>query len=223
LEVEPGNVYGDFEILDSTLILGNDTEWDTWWGGDSDWWDWFFGFWYWEQDDFRSCWEPSECTDPVAAAEEKARIGSNLTILKQVINMLVKADDLLASYAYSEAENATVVNSSYQDEYMYHLKWSKRYWYRGMDNDLKGRPHRAINDYKKAWQYSIIATKYAYKAPEDPEPGSNMENPCGDCPGQEDDCGVPECENVINQPPWWMIFYINYCNICHFENAKGGK
>jgi hypothetical protein len=167
------------------LILGDDSEWDTWWGGDSDWWDWFFGFWYWEDEDFRSSgcgWEPDDCYDKDAAREEQKRLCTNLTIIKQLINMLVKADDMLARVAYSDAENATVLNAENEDEYMYHYKWSKRYWYRGYDNYKKGRPHRAITDFKKAWKHAILATKWANKNPADPTPGGDMADPVNeDC------------------------------------------
>ena len=214
LEVEPGNVYGAFEILDSTLILGNDTVWDEWWGGDMSWWDWFFGFWYWESEEYRGCgWDTESCYDPDAAAEEQARICTNLTLLKQVINMLVIADNLLVRTADSDAENTTVQNASYEDEYMYHLKWAQRYWWRGYDNYKKGRPHRAINDFKKAWKYDIIAMKWALKDPSDPEPGSDMHDPCANC---THGCGEQECETMIKQP-WWMYWYYSWCNECHFR------
>ncbi len=227
LEVEPGNKYGDFNITDSTLLLGNSTEWDTWWGGDMDWWDWFFGFWYWENEKFRSSnssiggcgWEPDECFDSDAAREEKQRICSNLTIIKQIINMLVKADDMLARVVYLEAQNTTVMDASYQDEYMYHFKWSKRYWWRGYDNFKKGRPHRAINDFKTSWKYAILAMKWALKGPGAPIPGSDMHNPCGDCPDQTDECGNSECEPQVNYP-WWMWWYLTECtfkNNCQYR------
>ena len=225
LEVEPGNLYGDFEITDSTLILSNNTEWDSWWGGDTDWWDWFFGFWSWEQDDFRSCgWNITECYDSEAAANEQARICGNLTIIKQVINMLVKADDMIARIAYSDAENVTVLNESYEDEYTYYMKWSKRYWWRGYDNYKKGRPHRAIDDFQMAWKYSVLAIKWALKGAVDPEPSEDdFENPCEDCyvdSNCTEGCNneTSECEKVISQP-WWMYWYFMYCNECHFTNC----
>jgi len=225
LEVEPGNIYGDLNITDSTLILGDETEWDTWWGGDTAWWDWFFGFWYWEEEKFRSCgWEVDECYDAEAAAEEQQRICGNLTILKQVINMLVKADDMLARIAYSDAENVSVMNASYEDEYMYHMKWSKRYWYRGYDNYKKGRPHRAINDFKQAWKYGVIALKWAIKNPGDPIPGSDMDDPCsegmdhGDCEVNES-CHTSEYEMPVKHP-WWMYWYVSWCTCKHFQQYR---
>ena len=223
LEVEPGNIYGDFTITDSTLILGNSTEWDTWWGGDSDWWDWFFGFWYWEQESFRSgCgWVIEECYDPDSAAEEKGRICSNLSVIKQLINMLVKADDMLARIAYFDAENMTVENETYKDNYMYHLKWSKRYWFRGYDSYKKGRPHRSISDFKMSWKHAILASKYALMSgAQDPIPGTGMDDPCsegldhGNC-GVNSSCHTNEYEPVI-ETPWWMWWYYSWCNCKHY-------
>jgi hypothetical protein len=216
LEVEPGNIYGDFLITDSTLILGGDAEWDTWWGGDMNWWDWFFGFWYWEEENYRCGWEVDECYDPVAANEEKARICSNLTLIKQVINMLEKADEMLVVIALMDAQSTTVMNSSYQDEYDYHLSWAKRYGFRANDNANKGRPHRSINDYKSAWKHCILAMKWALRNPSDPEPGSDMEDPCSEA------CAKGECEPGATGP-WWMHWYAKYvgcCNRCHFKSSQ---
>jgi hypothetical protein len=213
LEVEPGNMYGDFTITDSTLIVGNDTEWDDWWGGDADWWDYFFGFWYWEQEEYRSgCgWIVEGCFNEDEARVEQTRICTNLTIIKQLINMLVRADDMLARVAYYDAENMTIHNASYEDEYMYHYKWSKRYWYRGYDSYKKGRPHRAISDFKVAWRHSILASKYAIMSgAQDPVPGSDMHDPCGDCPKGPTACGLEECEQVVDEP-WWMYWYFSWC------------
>jgi hypothetical protein len=229
LEVEPGNIYGAFEITDSTLLIGNSTAWDTWWGGDMDWWDWFFGFWYWEEEKFRaggSCeWEPGECFDPDAAREEKARVCGNLTILKQVINMRVVADDMLARFAHIDAENSTVADPENDDEYMYHLKWGQRYWWRGYDNYNKGRPHRAISDFKIAWKYAIMAQKWANKGSEDAEPGDgDFADPCGGC-GGTDECGNPEYEPVVKDP-WWMWWYFNDCtstSLCMYRLEHCGN
>jgi hypothetical protein len=222
LEVEPGNLYSDFEITSSTLILGDDSEWDTWWGGDSDWWDWFFGFWYWEDEDFRSSscgWEPDDCYDADAAREEKKRLCSNLTIIKQLINMMVGADDMLARFAYSDAENVTVLNAENEDEYMYHLKWSKRYWYRGYMHYKKGRPHRAITDFKQAWKHAILATKWANKNPTDPTPGDDMADPVNEDCMPVDECGNPQYEPRIKQP-WWMFWYFSWCTCRSFCDTK---
>jgi hypothetical protein len=222
LEVEPGNIYGNFEITDSTLLLGDSTDWDTWWGGDSDWWDWFFGFWYWEEEKFRagSCgWEVDECFDKEAAREEQARMCGNQTLIKQVINMLVTADDMLARYVHREAENATVADPEYEDEYMYHLKWGQRYWWRAYDNFKKGRPHRAINDFKTSWKYSIIAMKYANKGVSDPEPGSDMHDPVNEDCMPLDECGNPQYEPRVNEP-WWLYWYqtsCNFKNLCQYR------
>jgi hypothetical protein len=225
LEVEPDNIYGAFTITDSTLLVGtNKTCWDTWWGGDSDWWDWFFGFWYWEQESFRSStrdcgWNVSECFDAEAAAEEQARICENQTMIKQLINMLVRADDFLVRVQLQAAENATVTDPENDDEYMYHLKWSKRYWYRGFDHYKKGRPHRAISDFKIAWRHSVLAIKWANKKSADPAPSEDdLADPCGDClDKQSKDCGwkCNECEEVVTSPaPWWMDWYFNYRFCC---------
>jgi len=210
LEVEPGNLYGNFEIEASTLIIGNSTEWDEWWGGDTDWCDWFFGFWYWDNEMFRSCgWEPDDCYDPDAAAEEQARICSNASLLKQLINMLVRADELLALQAYLDAGNVKVKNESFRDEYMYHYKWSLRYHYRGYDNYKKGRPHRAIDDFRSSWKHAILAVKWANENPDFEE---SMHDPCNDC---KDECGNSECEEQV-QEPWWMYWYHTCCNQCQF-------
>ena len=222
LEVEPGNVYDQLTITDSTLLVGtNNTCWDTWWGGDSDWWDWFFGFWYWEQENFRSTrdcgWNVSDCFDEDAAREEQQRLTENQTMLKQLINMLVRADDYLARIQIQDAENVSVNDAENDDEYMYHLKWAQRYWWRGNDHYKKGRPHRAISDFKQAWRHSVLAIKWALKGEEDPVPGGDMANPCGDCPKKNpEDCGwkCNECEEVVTQhAPWWMCWYFqaNYC------------
>jgi hypothetical protein len=218
LEVEPGNIYGAFEILDSTLILEDDSEWDSWFGGEKSWWDWFFGFWYWEHEGFRSScgWVPSNCTDPTAAAEEERRICSNASLLKQVINMLVMADYILAMVVYMEAENATVGNAENQDDYMYHLKWAQRYRYRAQDNAKKGRPHRAINDYKKSWKHSNLAIKWALRKTDDPVPGP-LDDPCDiKCADHDDD----DCDQKF-KGPWWMYVYVDSC--LHKNSAKHGN
>ena len=213
LEVEPGNIYGDFVIVTSTLLLEDNTEWDDWWGGDANWWDYFFGFWYWENEKFRGgrdCgWEPEECFDVNASLEEEARVCSNLTALKYVINMLAKADELIARVAHADAEAVTVMNSSFEDEYMYHLKWAQRYWSRGYDSMHKGRPHRAISDFKMAWKYSVIAIKWALQNPGDPEPGSDMDDPCAES-GCNKEC-LKEYEEQV-PTPWWMYWYYSWTN-----------
>jgi hypothetical protein len=214
LEVEPGNMYGDFEIIASTLILGNSTEWDEWWGGDMVWWDWFFGFWYWEDKGYgtRCGWVPEECFDSEAAAEEQARICSNVTKLKQLINMLVIADQILAEVSIRDAENTTVMDAENQDEYMYHLQWAKRYWSRGYDRQKKGRAYDAINDYMASWRHSVLAIKWALKGSNDPNPEDSVEDPCG-C-FKEGGC---DGSNYYGYP-WWMHWYLNLCDQCCNEN-----
>jgi hypothetical protein len=213
MEVEPGNFYGDFEILASTLLLGDDSEWDDWWGGDSMWWDWFFGFWHWEEQGASRCgWEPEECYDAEAAKEEQARICGNVTLLKQVINMLVKADDILARIAWAEAENTTVKNASYADEYKYHVEWAKRYWYRGYDRMRKGRAYDAITDFKNSWRHSMLSMKWALKTTDDPMPDDAVADPCG-------------CFDLSNSEydfsyPWWMHWYIKYSNWGHLKKCE---
>jgi hypothetical protein len=216
LEVEPGCQYGDLEILASTIILGNNTEWDEWWGGDVLWWDWFFGFWYWEHSPIynsRCGWVPEECYDSEAAKEEQERICSNVTKLKQLINMLVIADQILAKVAIEDAEDTTVMNSSYADEYMYHLSWAKRYNARGDSNSEKGRAYEAITDYMRAWRYSVLAMKWAIKNPEDTtDPADEISDPCG----------CVDCDDFHEQLeyPWWMHWYINWCNWGHLKKGE---
>jgi hypothetical protein len=211
LEVEPGNFYGDFEILSSTIILGDGSEWDDWWGGECLWWDWFFGFWRWEEEEFRCGWVPEECYDADEAKAEQARICGNVTLLKQVINMLVQADDILARVAISDAENTTVENASYNDEYAYHLKWAKRYWARGNAAMKKGRAYNAITDFKRSWKHSVLAVKWAIKEPEDPEPSETVYDPCW-CLDNED------CKDDYSYP-WWMHWYIKYSNWGHLKKC----
>ncbi|MHC4751517.1 MAG: hypothetical protein ACYTFW_16805 [Planctomycetota bacterium] len=218
LEVEPGNFYGDFEILSSTLILGNGSEWDEWWGGDSSWWDWFFGFWRWGGEEYRSSsssrcgWQPEECFDKDEAMEEQLRICSNVTLLKEAIIMLLKADDILARIAYAEAENATVQNASFNDEYMYHLKWAQRYWNRGNTEMKKGMAYNAITSFKRSWKHSILAVKWAIKEPADPDPKDSVLDPC-ECFDNDD------CQDDFSYP-WWMHWYIKYSNWGHLKKGE---
>jgi hypothetical protein len=115
--------------------------------------------------------------------------------------MLVKADELLARIAWMDAENTTVANSSNEEDYMYHLKWSKRYWNRGFVNYKKGRPHRAIDDFKSSWKHAMLAMKWTLLNTEDPAPGE-MHDPGN----MYDECGVSEYEPVPEQP-FWLYWY----------------
>jgi LruC domain-containing protein len=201
LEVMPGNIYDEWEIVDSTLLIGGNYTWWHWWG-DYNWWDLYFSFW---GRGSRDCgWEVDDCYDPQVANEEMERICSNISRLRDVIKMLMAADKILAMIAYSDAENITVQNNSYADEYLYHMKMAKRYLYSGKREMDKGIPHHAITDFKRSWQNSILAMKYAFKANEK-DKWEELYDQCDD--------GCP-CMYIY---PWWMEWYIKWC---HWENPE---
>jgi hypothetical protein len=200
LEVMPGNIYNEYwEIENSTLLLSGDTEWWHWWG-DFNWWDLYFNFW-----SRSGCgWEVEKCEDPDEAAREKARVCSNLTVIWGAIKLLMTADEILAKIAYMDAENLTLVNSSYATEYKYHLKQAKRYSYSAGREAKMGKPYHAINDYKVSWKHAKMAIKYAFKSNAD-DPLGEFYDACEDeapCPFQQM-CGVDY--------PWWMDWYKEWC------------
>jgi LruC domain-containing protein len=199
LEVMPGNIYWEqWEISDSVLLIGENYTWWHWWG-DYNWWDLYFNFW----SRGRDCgWEVETCDDPEEAAKEKARVCGNISILWDVIKMLVAADKILARTAYADAEGLTVANNSFADEYEYHLKMAKRYLYSGGREAQMGKMHHAITDYKRSWQHSILAMKYAFKANAQEELGELYDNCDDSCPCQY-------------QFPWWAEWYLKWC---HWEN-----
>jgi len=198
LEIMPGNIYNEYwKITNSTLISSeNSTCWAMW--GDADWWDLYFNFWSYPGGS-RCGWEVDECYDPVVANQEKTRVCSNITVIWDVIKLLMIADKILANIAHSDAENYTIVNSSYADDYKYHLKMAKRYSYSATSEAKKGRPHHAITDYKSSWKHSILAMKYAFKSNEE----EIIEEPYDQC--------NDTCPCMYNYP-WWMEWYITWCN-----------
>jgi hypothetical protein len=198
LEVMPGNIYNEYwKITNSTLITSeNYTMWALW--GDANWWDLYFNFWS-RAGDSRCGWDVNNCSDPVIANQEKRRVCSNLTVIWEVIKLLMIADKLLVQVAYSDAENLTIVNGSYAEEYKYHLKMAKRYSYSATREAKKGRPHHAITDYKRSWKHSIMAMKYAFKSNEE----EKFEEPYDKC---NDTCPC------MFEYPWWMEWYITWCN-----------
>ena len=152
----------------------------------------------------RCGWEKEDCWDQDIAEEEQSKICANISIIKIVIKLLVLADDLIARQAYWDAENLTAVNESNQDEYEYHLKMAKRYLLRGRREADKGRPHRAIRDFKISWKNSILAVKWVIQNYEDPngteDPGEKEIFPDFDI----------ECFCCTQQDkwPWWLYWYL---------------
>jgi hypothetical protein len=207
LEVMPGNIYDEYwQITDSVLIIGgNYTEWHEW--GDTDWWDFYFNFIDYSgapnpngpPNGSRCGWDVEACADPIVAAEEKARVCSNLTVLLGAIKMLVMADWVIARQALSDAENTTVANASYIDEYNYYIKIAWRYVYAGDREQNKGAPHHAISDYKNSWVHSVMALKYAFK--------KNAGDLLGD---MYDQCDYT-CPCMYSYP-WWMEWYMQWSN-----------
>jgi hypothetical protein len=204
LEMEIGNVYGNLIIVNSTMKLGCGNFWRTWFG------DWSV----WDFTDWSSSRSPcpstvKDCWNDTVAAEEEARIASNLSKIKAAIKMLVMADDVIARFAYWDAQNLTVVNASNQDEYDYHMKMAKRYMLRARREAGKGRPHRAIRDFKLSWKNSILATKWVIKNYEDPngttDPGEEQKWPDFDID--------LDCDGGLfykHRGPWWLWWYIVY-------------
>jgi hypothetical protein len=168
--------YGDYSLFDSL-------EWETSRGCEINYND-------------KKCWNETE------AENEKMRICSNLTAIKLAIKYLVLADDIIAKVAYMDATNITVQNSSNQEEYAYHLKMAKRYLLRARREGNRGRPHRAISDFKLSWKNSILAAKWAMKSNEDPNSTPD--------PGEGEiwvdwdiEClGNPCCSSGFG--PWWL-------------------
>jgi hypothetical protein len=210
LEVEPGNLYGNLFIVDSTLKMDCGEFWN--WLGFHD--DWKYSKWSWRpwygdanQMDILDwgvsrgdCgWAIEDCWDNDTAAEEEARIATNLSVLKSAIKLLVMADKVIARLQFWAAENLTAINDSNMDEYEYHLKMAKRYMLRANREAGKGRPHRAIRDYKLSWKNSVLAIKWVLKNQADmngtEDPGAEQTMPDFDT----DDCGT--------RGPWWMFWY----------------
>jgi hypothetical protein len=198
LEVRPGNVYNDWWLItDSTLVIGdNYTQWK-WWG-DYNWWDIYFDLW--ARPLSRGCgWNVDDCYDTKVANEEKQRVCTNLTIIMGAIELLVSADKVLALMAYSDAENMTVMNSTYAKDYLYYMKQSKRFYYSAGREAAMGRPHHAITDYKLAWKYANMARMYALRSSSDEDLQEFYDN-CDDCYYCCDDpCGGDQ--------PWWSDWY----------------
>jgi hypothetical protein len=221
LEVEPGNMYGNLEIMNATLKLGC---------GNFEFWEAFTTHWFWQNWHWRpwygdsSAWDDldwavsrsgcgwleEKCWDEDVAANEAARITSNLSVIKTVIQILVLADKLLARQAFWDAENLTANVSGNQDEYEYHIKMAKRYMLRGNREAGKGRPHRAIRDYKLSWKNSILAAKWIIKNYEDTNVTSD--------PGEEEKCADWDCECYCLtgcgskgvKSPWWFWWYLKF-------------
>jgi hypothetical protein len=113
--------------------------------------------------------------------------------------MLVMADWVIARQALSDAENTTVANASYIDEYNYYIKIAWRYVYAGDREQNKGAPHHAISDYKNSWVHSVMALKYAFK--------KNAGDLLGD---MYDQCDYT-CPCMYSYP-WWMEWYMQWSN-----------
>jgi hypothetical protein len=213
LEVMPGNIYNEnWKITNSTLLIGANYTWWHWWG-DLNWWDLYFNFWSSGGSEggssTRGCgWKVENCEDPAVAKEEMERVCSNVTVIWGAIKLLMTADMVLAKIAYSDAENLTVHNSSYDDEYLYHMKMAKRRIYSGSSELRKGRPHHAITDYKHSWKNSVLAMKYTFKA----GASDKVQEP-------EDNCN-DDCPCSYNYP-WWMEWYIKWCNWENPNNNNG--
>jgi hypothetical protein len=161
-------------------------------------------------------WDNVACWNQSIADTEEYRILSNLSVIKQAINYLVLADDIIARTAHHDATNITVQNSSNQDEYDYHVKMAKRYMLRARREAGRGRPHRAITDFKLSWKNSMLAVKWALKPENDPngtsDPGEEYIMPDWDF-----EClGSPSgCSGCCFNGPWWLWWYLMYgdCNI----------
>jgi hypothetical protein len=198
MEVRPGNVYNDWWLItDSTLVIGdNYTQWK-WWG-DYNWWDIYFDLW--ARPLSRGCgWNVDDCYDTKVANEEKERVCTNLTIIMGAMEMLVSADKVLAMMAYSDAENMTVMNSSYAMDYLYYMKQSKRFFYSAGREAAMGRPHHAITDYKLSWKYANMARMYALRSSSAEDLQEFYDN-CDDC--------YYCCDNPCGgDVPWWSDWY----------------
>jgi LruC domain-containing protein len=226
LEVEPGNLYGNVLIVNTTLKLGcgNFYFYDPWFTDDY-WHDWGWQPWYGDESAFdyydwqvsrssppvsrsKQCGWTEDCWDDAIAAEEEARICSNLSVIKTVIKLLVLADELIARVAHWDAQNLTANVVANQDEYEYHLKMAKRYMLRARREANEGKPHRAIRDYKLSWKNSMLAMRWVVKDFEDfngtVDPGvsekwADFDIECY-CMCGDGNQGV--------KTPWWLWFYM---------------
>jgi hypothetical protein len=225
LEVEPGNMYGLLEIMESNFKTNNGNVWRAWYG-DWSWWDFFM----WEAsrgpcgngNTNGTINQKDDCYDKVGANEEEVRICSNLTKIKIAIKLLVKADQLIAKVAYADALDFDVNITDNTDEFDFHQKMAKRYLLRGDREAVQGRPYRAISDYKSSWKNSILAVKWALKNIAD---SNNTEDPGDEQLWPDVD---PDCPSVIQRPgghkdygwykgPWWLWWYMAYGTTSQWE------
>jgi hypothetical protein len=161
-------------------------------------------------------WDNVECWNQSIADDEELRILTNLSSIKMAIKYLVLADDIIARTAYHDATNITVQNESNKDEYDYHIKMAKRYMLRARREADRGRPHRAITDFKLSWKNSVLAVKWALKPENDPngtsDPGEDHVIPDWDFECLDGGSG---CSGCCFNGPWWLWWYVMFsdCNI----------
>jgi hypothetical protein len=205
-EVMPGRIYNElWMITNSTLLIGENYTWWHWWG-DYNWWDMYFDFWSRGDSgsESKGCgWNVEQCENPKVANEEKERICSNLSAIWEAIVLMVTADKILAMVEYIRAENMTVTNASYANDYKYHMKQSKKYYYQAGRELDRGRPHHAITDYKRAWKNAVMASRYALKRDMQDEFEEFFDD-CDDCYYANQDPTYP-C--VDFDYPWWGDWY----------------
>jgi hypothetical protein len=221
LEVMAGNMYGYLEIVESNLKSNNGNVWRSW-QGDWSWWDYFD--WQVTRCGGSGSGGSEPCKDKDTAAEEEARICSNLTRIMDAIKLLVEADYLIAKVAYLEALDMDLGNDSNSEEYAFHLKMAKRYMLRADREAEEGKPFRAITDYKNSWKNSILAVKWALKTAEDTnateDPGEDQVWPDAD-PDCPELCNGPGCKKYgWFKGPYWLWWYVNYGKSWEWKHGK---
>ena len=102
---------------------------------------------------------------PQKYIDELNAINGSLYIFEMAIIKLTQIDAILARTAASEAENATVVYPQHQKKVDRELAKVQKEFEKALKDLNKCRNDKAIHHYRKAWEHSQHAIKYANKIP----------------------------------------------------------